>query len=108
MDTSQDICNDCTLVRREDNYGNTTIETSFRVIIRKCVNSIEEETLPQINGRKMGQNRGHMIVNLTPKCHPDLSGEIIYYSWGCSNNHYIQLSLDKKKDKKHFKKVFKM
>ena len=70
MDTSKDICTFYTLRRLEDEYGNTLIETSLRGLMWNCVNFIEEETLLQTNDREIGQRRGHIIVNHTPKCHP--------------------------------------
>ena len=104
MDTSKNVCSYYTLHRQEDNCGNTVLETSFRGLMWKCVNFIEDGTLLQTNGHNMRQNRGHMIVNLILKCHPNLASEGIEYSWGCVNIYYMQLLLDKKKDKKYFKK----
>ena len=61
--------------------------------MQHCLKFIEEETLLQTNARKMVQHTGHIIVNRTPKCHPELVGKGIEYSWGCSNNYYRRLSL---------------
>ena len=72
--------------------------------MKNCLKCFEEETLLQTNVCKIGYLRDHIIINRTPKCHPDISREGIAYSWGCANNYYRQLSLDKKKDKKNSKK----
>jgi hypothetical protein len=39
---------------------------------------IEEETLLQYHGRQLG-----VIIDRTPKCHPEMAGEGIEYNWGC-------------------------
>ena len=86
MDTSKDVCTYYTVSRRQNNYGNTIIETSLRELMRNCLKFIEQETLLQTNAFKMGECRDHIIVDRTPKCHPNLSSEGIEYSWGCSIN----------------------
>ena len=42
MDTYKNICTYYTLRGQEDNYGDTIIETSFREIMRNCINLIKE------------------------------------------------------------------
>jgi len=49
----------------------------------------------------MDQSMG-MIVDHTPKCHPELAGDGIKYSWGCCKKFYRQLSLQEKKRKDNF------
>ena len=44
-----------------------------------CLDFEEEETLLQPSGREMG-----VLVDWTPKCHCELAGEGIEYSWGCA------------------------
>ena len=43
----------------------------------------------------------------TPKCHPELDGEGIEYSWGRANKYYKLLPLDNSKGNKISKKVSK-
>ena len=74
-------------------------------LMRNCLNFIEEETLLQTNYRNIGQRRGHIIVDRTPKCHPKLVGEGVEYSQVCANNYHGRLSLDNKKCKKIIKKI---
>ena len=52
----------------------------------------------------MGELRDYIIVGRTPKCHPDISGEVIDYYWVFAKNYYRWLSLYKKKGKKNAKK----
>jgi hypothetical protein len=49
-------------------------------------------------GRKMG-----FLVDCTPKCHCELAGKGMKYSWGCAKNFYCRLPLQKKKTKENFK-----
>jgi hypothetical protein len=44
-----------------------------------------------------------VTVNRTPKCHCELAGEGIEYSWGCAKNYYQRLPLIEKKSKETFK-----
>mmetsp|Transcript_15909 Transcript_15909/g.45748 ORF Transcript_15909/g.45748 Transcript_15909/m.45748 type:complete len:162 (+) Transcript_15909:833-1318(+) len=43
-------------------------------------------------------------VDRTPKCHPELAGEGIEYSWGAAKNYYRRLPLADKKGKDNFKR----
>lgn len=56
-----------------------------------------EETLLQYNGRKLG-----IIVDRTPKCHCEIAGEGIEYSWGKGKNKYRGLPIKDKKTKAKF------
>ena len=107
MGTSKDVCTYYILCGREDNYGNTIIETGLRGLMRKCINFIKEETILQTNAFKMVERKDHIIIEHTPKCHPRIYGEGIEYFWGCAKNYYRRLSLNKKKVKKISKKLFK-
>ena len=66
-----------------------------------CLNFIDQETLIKTNVCKMGERRDHIIIDRTPKCHPNISGEGVVYSWFFENNYHRQLSLDKKKGEKN-------
>ena len=43
--------------------------------MRNCFNFIKQETLLQTNICNMGYFRDHILVDRTPKCHPEFSGE---------------------------------
>ena len=100
MEKSKDVSTYYTLHGWEDNYGNTILETILRELMRNCLNFIDDETILQTNDYKIGELRYHILVNQTLKFHPDLSSEFIEYSWGCANNYYKKILLDKNKGKK--------
>ena len=60
----------------------------------------EEETLLQSIGREMG-----VFVDWIPKCHCELAGEGIKYSWGCAKNFDNRVSLKRKEGKENFRSV---
>ena len=62
--------------------------------ISNCTDFEEEETMLQAMGRSMG-----VIIDQSPKCHPELAGEGVEYSWGCAKNAYRHLALREKKKK---------
>ena len=43
-----------------------------------------------------------ILINQTPKCHCELVGKGIEYSWGCSKNFYRRLPVIEKRTKKNF------
>ncbi len=51
----------------------------------------------QSMGTKMG-----VLVDCTPKCHPELTGKGIEYSRGCAKNCYRKLPISKKKRMENF------
>ena len=65
-----------------------------------CQGFEEEETLLQSMGREMG-----VMVDWTPKCHCELAGEGVEYSWGCAKNTYRRVPLKKKRGKENFRNV---
>ena len=52
-----------TLGGRNDQYGNTILDTSLRNLMRNCTNFIEEYTLLHTQARKIGDHLNHIIVN---------------------------------------------
>ena len=50
----------------------------------------------------MGRTMG-VLVDQTPKCHCELAGKGIEYSWGCAKNLYRQQPLREKRSKETFK-----
>jgi hypothetical protein len=73
------------------------LDFSLKSLLGSCVDFDEEETMLQSMGRKMGA-----LINRTPKCHPELAGEGIEYSWGCAKNYYRRLPLEEKRKKEKF------
>ena len=48
------------------------LEKLLRVLMRNCLDFIEEEKLLQTNYLNMGERRDHILVELSPKCHPEI------------------------------------
>ena len=51
--------------------------------MQNFLNFIQEDTLLQTNDCKMGDIRYHILVDRTPKFHPNISVKVIECSWGC-------------------------
>ena len=81
---------------------NSFVQKDFSVKLLKgnCLDFEEEETLLQSMGKEMG-----VLVDRMPKCHCELAGEGIEYSWGCAKNFYSRVSLKRKKGKENFRYV---
>jgi len=65
-----------------------------------CDDFINEESMLQYYGRLMG-----VAVNRTPKCHCELAGEGIEYSWAASKNKYRRFPVGAKKGKEQFRNL---
>ncbi len=90
-----------TMDGRQDIYG-VLVDKSFALkhLMASCQDFEEEETLLQTMGRDMG-----VLIDRTPKCHCELAGEGIEYSWGCAKNSYRTLALKDKRGKENFRKA---
>ena len=82
---------------RRDEYGNRMEETSLKLKMELQQDFIEEETLLQYHGRLL-----NVIIDRTPKCHPEMAGEGIEYSWGMAKLLYRKLPTKEKKSKEKF------
>ena len=54
IDTYKDVCNYYTLRGKEDNYGNTILETILRELMQNFLKCIKEEKILQNNDCKLG------------------------------------------------------
>lgn len=90
--------NQYTMDGRKDQCGIHQPHTSLKYLLGSCRDFQEEESLLQTMGRKLG-----VTVDRTPKCHCELAGEGIEYSWGCAKNYFRCLPLREKKSKETFK-----
>lgn len=68
-----------TMTGKKDAYGNIIAGTSLTVLMENCIDFINKETLLQYNARLLG-----VTVDQSPKCHPEIAGEGVEYSWACS------------------------
>lgn len=74
---------------------NTTY--SLRRILSECEDFVNERTHLQVMADAMG-----VMVDFTPKFHPELAGEGIEYSWGHAKNLYTKKPFTSKKTKDGF------
>ncbi len=58
---------------------------------------VGEETLLQYHGQMIG-----VIVNDSPKAHPEVAGEGVEYNWGFSKLLYCHRHIKKKRKKEKF------
>ena len=82
--------------------GNRIKETSLNHLIRKCYDFVNEPTMLQFIGEKLG-----IVVDRTPKCTPEIAGEGIEYSWAMAKGWYRRQPFSKKKTKDGFHKLVK-
>jgi hypothetical protein len=72
---------DYTINGRQNGYCVVDKTFALKSLMASCLDFEEEETLLQSTGREMG-----VLVDWTPKCHCELAGKGIEYSWGCAKN----------------------
>jgi hypothetical protein len=89
--------NQYTVGGRKDEMGVLQMEMSLKFLWQNCLDFEEEESLLQSKGRILGAK-----VDQTPKCHFELAGKGIGYSWGCAKNFFCQQPLKDKRGKENF------
>jgi hypothetical protein len=77
---------------RNDAFGNLLPESSLKHLMAQLSDFQDEETLMQYHGRTLG-----VKVDRTPKCHPEMAGEGVEYSWAGAKGFYRRLPLSKKR-----------
>ena len=82
---------------KQNKAGNVIEGTSLEMLLLSCTDLIEEESLLQMNVRKMGA-----ICFPSPKYHCEIAGEGIEYSWGNSKCKYRRIKASDKRYKKDF------
>jgi len=83
---------------KNDAFGNLDPRTSLRHLMEQLSDFQDEETLLQYHGRTLG-----VKVDRTPKCHPEMAGEGIEYSWAAAKGFYRRLPLSEKRSKAKFR-----
>ena len=91
INTSKNVKSYYTINGTKNTFGIIQTDMSLKYLMAACTDFEEEETLLQSMGRKMG-----VLVDRMPKCHCELAGEGIKYSWGCSKNFYQEIPLSDK------------
>ena len=87
-----------TVSGKKNELGVLEANTSLKQLLGSCRDFEEEESLLQSQGRSLG-----VTVDRTPKCHCELAGEGIEYSWGCAKNYYRQRPISEKRKKENFR-----
>ncbi len=80
-----------TINERQNGYGIVDKTFALKSLMANCLDFEEEETLLQSMGREMG-----VLVDQTPKCHFEMAGEGIEYSWGCAKNSFRYVPVKRK------------
>ena len=81
--------------RRESIDGDATgCNFSLKALMKLQNDFINEVTLLQYYGRELG-----LIIDQTPKCHPELAGEGIEYAWAIAKFFYRKSDIREKKPK---------
>ena len=94
---------DYTINGRQNGYGIVDKTFALKSLMANCLDFEEEETLLQSMGREMG-----VLVDRTPKCHCEMAGEGIEYSWGCAKNSFRRVPLKQRRGKDNFRNVVRM
>jgi hypothetical protein len=87
---------------KKDALGRTIDESSLKFLLGNCDDFINEESMLQYYGHLMG-----VAVDWTLKCHCELAGEGIEYSWAASKNKVSKVSCKGKKGKRSVPKFGK-
>ena len=74
--------------------------TLLKEMMASLVDFSEEETLLQYHGALL-----NVIVDRTPKCHPEIAGEGIEYDWAAAKQYYCLLRIKEKRRKQSFCKM---
>ena len=85
---------------KKDSYGFVDKSFSLKQIMANTTDFQNEESLLQSKGRELG-----VLVDRSPKCHCEIAGEGIEYSWGFSKNRYRRLPLKNKRKKDEFRNL---
>ena len=90
----------------KDDDGNIIDESfSLKKIISSLTDFVEEETMLQHMTGKLAAGIGiNVIIDRTPKCHPELAGEGIEYTWANSKIYLRGVPVKSRKSKLQFHK----
>ena len=83
---------------KRDEYGNLMVDTSLNYLMQQQHDFVCELTLLQYHAEKLG-----IILDRSPKCHPEVAGEGIEYVWALAKMNYRSLSINVKKSKDFFR-----
>jgi len=82
-----------------DEAKNWIPESSYDYLLSQLTDFVNEKSLLQYYCEQLG-----VVVERSPKCHPEIAGMGIEYTWGYIKNAYRRLSRKNKKNKQAFLK----
>jgi hypothetical protein len=77
-------------------------KVEYSAVLADCTDFLEEKTSLTYLGERLG-----IEVDRSTKCHPELAGEGIEYSWGRAKSVYRRAKLAEKKGKENFRRLVK-
>eukprot|EP00978_Attheya_sp_CCMP212_P007743 scaffold18000_cov44-Attheya_sp.AAC.1 len=88
----------------KNSEGNIIDESfSYKVLLSGCRDFVEEKTLLQHMGEEIGNDqRIKITINRTPKCHPEVAGEGMEYSWAMSKIYIRSVPINKRRTLSQF------
>ena len=76
----------------------------YSILIGACTYFFEEATLLQLRDQEIGKSLGlSVIMERTPKYHPEVSGEVIEYTWAQSNIYMRSVPINKRSSIEQFR-----
>jgi hypothetical protein len=97
LDLEKYVIEDFSDKGRVDVFGNRIRETSLDQLLSQCSDFLREESLLQLNIRKLGCTCVH-----SPQFHCEIAGEGIEYSWGNAKMKYRSFRAADKRSKAQF------
>ena len=97
-DKQENVMKYYTITGSKDRYGNIIPNTGLVLLMEQCSDFVNELTFLQEKLKTL-----NVEVHRSPKCHSELAGEGIEYSWGFAKNYYRRLPLKLKRSKDKFR-----
>jgi hypothetical protein len=87
---------------KKDEYGILREDTSLNLLMKQQHDFMTELTLLQLHGEKLG-----VIIDRSPKCHPEIAGEGIEYVWSLAKLKYRFMRIHEKRSRMAFHRAVK-
>ena len=81
----------------KDEYGIVREETALKLLMKQQHDFMTEVTLLQLHAEKLG-----VMIDRSPKCHPEIAGEGIEYVWSLAKLKYRFMRINAKRSTKGF------
>ena len=91
--------------------GETKFDENFSLtkLLNNCDDFKSELTMLQYAAKRIGEMRGlSVVVERSPKCHPEIAGEGIEYTWGYSKLYLQRIPISKRRNKNKFMEELKL